>query len=169
MTRGTGQELVLPNLSPADATTYSCQVTVSSANPGDLIRQISNQSSYDLMIRSELKLSTHNTNIIIHTVPDPSIQRSPSRFFYYTGEHLNATCTSSVVGAVLTWSAVNVDGAQETLPLPDTIVNGQSSLLVFRPITFNGISFRLRCVATIPNVIEGNTSIIINTFGKKTF
>ena len=171
VTIGSGQELVLPNLSVADATTYSCQVTVTSANPGlDLIRQISNQSSYDLMIRSELKLSTHNTNIIIHTVPDPSIQRSSSRFFYYTGEHLNVTCTSSVVGAVLTWSANNTGGAQETLPLPNSIVNGQSSLLVFRPITFNDISFRLRCVATVPenaNVLEGNTSIPINIFGKE--
>ena len=74
------------------------------------------------------------------------------------------------MGAVLTWSANNTGGAQETLPLPNSIVNGQSSLLVFRPITFNDISFRLRCVATVPenaNVLEGNTSIPINIFGKK--
>ena len=74
------------------------------------------------------------------------------------------------MGAVLTWSANNAGGAQETLPLPDTIVNGQSSLLVYRPITFNDISFRLRCMATThgnTNVLEGSTSILINIFGKK--
>ena len=105
----------------------------------------------------------------MHAVPTPSIQRSPSRDSYYTGEHLNVTCTSSVVGAVFTWRAVNIDDAQETLPLPNTIVNGQSSLLVFKPITFNDISFLLRCVATIPenaNVIEEGTSILISIFGK---
>ena len=62
VTRGSGQELVLPNLSPADATTYSCQVTVSSANPGDLIRQISNQSSYGLIIRSKFSARGLYTN-----------------------------------------------------------------------------------------------------------
>ena len=100
-------------------------------------------------------------------VPNPSIQRSPNRDSYYTGEHLNVTCTSSVVGAVFTWSAVNV-GTQETLPLPDTIVNGQSSLLVFKPMTSKEIFFRLRCEATIlGNVIAGDTAILVIIFGKK--
>ena len=73
------------------------------------------------------------------------------------------------MGAVLTWSAINIGGSQETLPLPDAIVNGQYSLLVFKPITFNDISFQLRCVASIPenvNVIAGGTSILINIYGK---
>ena len=52
--RGSGQELVLHNLFPADATSYSCQVTVSATDPGLLLRQISNVSSYVLMIKSEL-------------------------------------------------------------------------------------------------------------------
>ena len=47
------QELVLTNLSAADATTYSCVVTISSSNPTLLIRQISNQSTYELTIKSE--------------------------------------------------------------------------------------------------------------------
>ena len=51
--RGSGQELVLPNLSPADAKTYSCIVTVSPSNPTLLIRQIRNQSTYELTIKSE--------------------------------------------------------------------------------------------------------------------
>ena len=50
---GSGQELVLPNLSPADATRYSCIVTISSSNPTLLIRQISNQSTYELAIKSK--------------------------------------------------------------------------------------------------------------------
>ena len=73
------------------------------------------------------------------------------------------------MGAVFTWSANNLGGAQESLPLPDTIVNG---LLVFKPITFNDISFSLKCVATItrnPNVIAGGISTNINIYGKKFF
>ena len=54
--RGSGQELVLPNLSPADATTYSCVVTISSSNPTLLIRQISNQSTYELTLKSEQEI-----------------------------------------------------------------------------------------------------------------
>ena len=76
------------------------------------------------------------------------------------------------MGAVLTWTAVNVGGAQETLPLPDSIIKGQSSLLVFKPITFNEVSFRLICVASIPgnaNVIARDRPILINIFGKKMF
>ena len=51
--RGSVQELVLPNLSPADATTYSCIVTISSSSPTLLIKQINNQSTYELTIKSE--------------------------------------------------------------------------------------------------------------------
>ena len=53
--RGSGHELALSDLSPDDATTYSCQVVVLPANPGQaMIRQISNDSVYTLMIKSEL-------------------------------------------------------------------------------------------------------------------
>jgi len=105
---------------------------------------------------------------------NPSIQLSPSgsRTIYYTGEHLNITCTSSEVGTVLTWNATNLGGAQEALSLPAPIINEQSSQLVFRPITFNDISFSLRCTASIPgnaNLIAGEAPIIVNIFGKKHF
>ena len=50
---GSGQELVLLNLSPADATTYSCIVAISSSSPTLLIRQITNQSTYELTTKSE--------------------------------------------------------------------------------------------------------------------
>ena len=53
--KGSGHELVLSDLSPADATTYSCQVMVLSADLGQaMIRQISNESAYTLVIKSEL-------------------------------------------------------------------------------------------------------------------
>ena len=53
--RGSGRELALSDLSPADATTYSCQVIVLPAYPGQaMIRQISNESAYTLVINSEL-------------------------------------------------------------------------------------------------------------------
>ena len=89
-------------------------------------------------------------------VPSPSIQHSPSRFLYYTGEHLNVTCTSSVVGAVFTWSAVNDSSTQETLNLPNTISNGKSSVLVFKPIEYGAILVQLTCTVNI----SGNGNII---------
>ena len=53
--RGSGHELVLSDLSPADATSYSCQVMVLPADPRQaMIRQISNESAYTLVIKSEL-------------------------------------------------------------------------------------------------------------------
>ena len=71
---------------------------------------------------------------------------------------------------MLTWTATNLGGAQESLSLPEPIVNGQSSLLVFRPIMFNDISFRLRCITSIPsnaNLIAGEAQITVKIFGKK--
>ena len=59
--RGSGHELTLSNLSPDDATTYSCQVTVLPADPMQaMIRQISNDSAYTLMIKSELYIARLN-------------------------------------------------------------------------------------------------------------
>ena len=56
--RGSGQELALSDLSPDDATTYSCQVMVLPADPMQaMIRQISNDSTYTLVIKSELCIS----------------------------------------------------------------------------------------------------------------
>ena len=56
-----GRELVLSDLSPADATTYSCQVMVLPADPGQaIIRQINNKSAYTLVINSELCIAQLN-------------------------------------------------------------------------------------------------------------
>ena len=70
------------------------------------------------------------------TVQAPAIQLSPggSRSVYYSGEDLNVTCISTVVGAVFTWRAVNVT-AQQPLIIPNTTVSSGSnaSVLVFRP------------------------------------
>ena len=50
--RGSGQNLVLPNLSIDDAMNYSCQVMVSSADSRFLIREITDESTaYNLMIK----------------------------------------------------------------------------------------------------------------------
>lgn len=53
--RGNGQELVLPDLSPADATMYSCNVMVSSNVSVLLIKQINVASTYNLTTRSKFR------------------------------------------------------------------------------------------------------------------
>ena len=62
--RGSGQELMLTNLSPADATTYSCVVTIYSSSPTLLIRQISNQSTYELTTKSGHNSLCYNFKLI---------------------------------------------------------------------------------------------------------
>ena len=52
--RGNESELMLPSLSPADATTYNCNVTVASSIQGYVI---SNLSTYILRARRELSLA----------------------------------------------------------------------------------------------------------------
>ena len=60
--RGSERELALSDLSPADATTYSCQVKVRPDDPGQaLIMQISNESAYTLVINSELHIAHLNS------------------------------------------------------------------------------------------------------------
>ena len=75
--------------------------------------------------------------IMFSTVPAPIIQLSPggSRSVYYSGEDLNVTCISSVVGAVFTWRAVNIT-TQQPLIIPNTTVSSGSntSVLILRPI-----------------------------------
>ena len=54
---------------------------------------------------------------------------------YYSGEDLNVTCISSVVGAVFTWRAVNAL-TQQPLIIPNTTLSSGSntSVLILRPI-----------------------------------
>ena len=60
--RGSGHELALSDLSLTDSTTYYCQVMVLSADPGQaMIRQISNDSAYTLIIKSELYTAQLNS------------------------------------------------------------------------------------------------------------
>ena len=71
---------------------------------------------------------------------------------YYSGEDLNVTCTSTVVGAVFTWKAVNVT-TQQPLIIPNTNVSSGSNanVLVFRPIEVkNGVVVELTCVIAFP-------------------
>ena len=57
---------------------------------------------------------------------------------YYSGEDLNVTCISTVVGAVFTWRAVNIT-TQQPLIIPNTTVSSgnNANVLVFRPIRIN--------------------------------
>ena len=58
-------------------------------------------------------------NSVMFTVQAPVIQLSPggNRFVYYSGEDLNVTCISTVVGAVFTWRAVD-STTQQPLIIP---------------------------------------------------
>ena len=53
--KGNGQELMLPNLSPVDAAMYSCNVTISSADPTVMLELIKNASIYCLTTRRKIK------------------------------------------------------------------------------------------------------------------
>ena len=162
VTRGSEQELVLLNLSPSNATTYSCTVTVSSANPGEhLIRQISNQSMYDLRAKGVSHRQCDRLNFF--TVPAPNFHLSPGgRGVYYSGEDLNVTCISSVVGAVFAWRAVNFL-TQQPLIIPNTTVSSGSntSVLILRPIRVSDpVLMDFICAVAFPE----NANIIANTF-----
>ena len=169
---------MLPNLSPADATTYSCTVTVSSANPGEhLIRQISNQSMYDLRAKSVLQRQCQFLILHFLTVPAPAIHLSPGggRVIYYSGEDLNVTCISSVVGAVFTWRAVNII-TQQPLIIPNTTVSSGSntSVLILRPIRVNGhVLVDLTCTVAFPekknSIMDNKTSSLVNISGNQLY
>ena len=80
--RGSGRELVLLDLSPADATTYACRVMVLPADPGQvMIRQISNESAYTLVIKSELCVAQLITFIRLSSI------------FVYSACPINSTLT----------------------------------------------------------------------------
>ena len=167
---------MLPNLSPADATTYSCLVTVSSANPGDLIRQISNQSSIVKGMSFLFYEFSRILNVLICKVQAPAIQLSPggSRVVYYSGEDLNVTCISTVVGAVFTWRAVNIT-TQQPLIIPNTTVSSGSNanVLVFRPIKVtNHVLVDLTCGIAFPenvSIIGSAFSTLVNINGENYF
>ena len=76
------------------------------------------------------------------TAPAPLLQLSGgSRVVYYSGEDINVTCSSSVVGAVFTWRAFNITfTTQQPLIVPNTTVSSSSntSVLILRPIRVSG-------------------------------
>ena len=101
------------------------------------------------------------TKMIVPPVPTPNIQPTTNRSILYVGEDLNVTCTSSVMGAVFTWRAVDIK--RQTLILPNTTINisAYSSVLVFKPITsnFGNIAVDITCNTTFPeneNIIGGD-------------
>ena len=91
----------------------------------------------------------------LSTVPPPDIQPTPRRFQFFIGEDFNVTCTSNVMGAVFTWRAVHII-TQQPLILPNTTINisANSSVLVFKPITFRTTA-SITCKAIFP----GNENI----------
>ena len=99
------------------------------------------------------------------SVPAPAIHLSPggdNRSVYYSGEDLNVTCISSVVGAVFTWKAVNFK-IQQPLIIPNTTVSSGSntSVLILRPIRVSDhVLVDFICAVAFP----GNDKIMENNF-----
>ena len=94
------------------------------------------------------------------------------RVVYYSGEDLNVTCISSVVGAVFTWRAVNIT-TQQPLIIPNTTVSSGSntSVLILRPIRVSDpvlVDF-ICAVAFLENkkIIENETSALVNISGNQ--
>ena len=111
------------------------------------------------------------------SVPAPSIHLSPgggNRSVYYSGEDLNVTCISSVVGAVFTWRAVNIT-TQQPLIIPNTTVSSGSNtrVLILRPIRVSySVLVDFICTVAFPEnaKIIGNMSLILaNINGKIMF
>lgn len=103
----------------------------------------------------------------IHVVPAPIIHHSPGgiRHHYYTGENLNLSCISSVMGAVFIWRGINTL-TKEPFFLPNTSINNQASTIVFKPLTYTNTSFNATCEVTISaaenrNVTTGVTSTYV--------
>ena len=108
------------------------------------------------------------------SVPAPAIHLSPgggNRSAYYSGEDLNVTCVSSVVGAVFTWRAVNIT-TQQPLIIPNTTVSSGSntSVLILRPIRVSDpVLVDLNCTINFPNITSISDSLIstlVNIAGK---
>ena len=105
----------------------------------------------------------------LSTVHAPAIQLSPdgSRAVYYSGEDLNVTCLSTVVGAVFTWRAINITTLQPLI-IPNTTVSSGSntSVLVFRPIKVsNRVLVDLTCSIAFPanvNIIGSTSSTLVD-------
>ena len=108
------------------------------------------------------------------TVPAPAIQLSPgggNRSIYYSGEDLNVTCISSVVGAMFTWRAANVT-TQQPLIIPNTTVSSGSntSVLILRPIRVSDhVLVDFICAVAFPEnekIMENNFLFLVSIRGK---
>ena len=101
--------------------------------------------------------------IFYYTVPAPITHLSPGgRGVYYSGEDLNVTCISSVVGAVFTWRAVNF-ATEQPLILPNTTISSGSntSVLILRPIRVSDrVLVDFICAVAFPE----NMNIIRSTY-----
>ena len=92
---------------------------------------------------------------------------------YYSGEDLNVTCISTVVGAVFTWRAVNVT-TQQPLIIPNTTVSSGSNanVLVFRPIKVKNDVVNLTCAIAFPansNITGSKSHKLIDIRGEIIF
>ena len=109
--------------------------------------------------------------LLYYTVPAPSINFSPggSRSFHYSGEYLNITCISSVVGAVFTWRAFQTTPQQRLFSPNTTFSSGSNtSVFILRPIRVSDpVSVGFICAITFPenlNIIGNTTSVAYATF-----
>ena len=105
-------------------------------------------------------------------VPTPIVHLSPGgRGVYYSGEDLNVTCISSVVGAVFTWRAVNIT-TQQPLIIPNTTVSSGSntSVLILRPIRVSDpVLVDFICAVAFPenmNIIGSTSATLVSINGK---
>ena len=107
------------------------------------------------------------------TAPAPIVHLSPGgKGVYYSGEDLNVTCISSVVGAVFTWRAVNPITMQPLI-IPNTTVSSSSntSVLILRPIRVSDpVLVDFICALAFPknvNLIGSTSFSLVNIKGKQ--
>ena len=167
---------MLPDLSPSDATMYTCNVMISSNVSVLLIKQTNVASTHSLATRSKISLYINKLLIIsysfLYIVPSPLIDLQPanSDFTYYAGENLNLTCTSSVMDVKFNWTALNSsDNTQQPLILRNATVGIDTnvSIFMFRPIILSKVVVvEAVCVISYPEneLVIGNKSTKLFTF-----
>ena len=166
---------MLPDLSPSDATMYTCNVMISSNVSVLLIKQTNVASMHSLATRSKISLYINKLLIIsyffLYIVPSPLIDLQPANnFTYYAGENLNLTCTSNVMGVKFNWTAFNSsDNTQQPLILRNATVGIDTnvSILMFRPIILSKVVVvEAVCAISYPEneLVIGNKSTKLFTF-----
>ena len=163
--RGNKSDLILPNLSPADATAYRCKVSIGNG-------QIINQSTYVLTITRELaiKIIKNMKNFInfIHAVKPPRIDFTNDSItnIYYVGQKANITCNSRESGVAFLWKAVDLETNQPLNLSHEATASDVFDLSIIS--TNRSLTLNITCVLTIPgyiNIIPAMASDFFNVEG----